>query len=162
MTSIWIAAEDLPSVKTAERMASHAGFLPQSGIDAGGLPKLLSRLGRFNKSAVSLCWFVLVDLDRHPCPVTLVNGLGPQTKPRMVLRIAMREIESWLLADRQHVAEWLQVPLSKIPQLPDDELDPKQTIVNLARLSKSKPNRLGANRYGVGWQAVPQRVDSIC
>ncbi len=45
--------------------------------------------------------FVLTDLDRVVCPVALrQDWLGPLPLPqRLLLRIAVREVEAWALAD---------------------------------------------------------------
>jgi len=48
----------------------------------------------------------------------------------------VRRVESWLLADRQACASFLGVPVAQLPFRPDDEPDPKQTLVNLARRSR--------------------------
>lgn len=51
------------------------------------------------------------------------------------LRIAGREVEAWLPADREGIAEFLAVGIAKVPREPERDADPKRTLVNLARLS---------------------------
>jgi hypothetical protein len=55
--------------------------------------------------------------------------------------MAEMEIESWILADREGIALFLNVPVSRIPQFPDNVADPKQELVNIARLSRTKTIR---------------------
>lgn len=60
-----------------------------------------------------------------------------------VFRFAVNEIESWLLADRDGLAQYLNTDISRIPLQPEFEVYPKQTIVNLARKSKKRLIREG-------------------
>lgn len=57
--------------------------------------------------------------------------------PNLIFRVAVREVEAWLLADRPSMADFLEVPLSLIPVEPEASNDPKIEIVNLARGSSS-------------------------
>ena len=64
--------------------------------------------------------------------------------PRTFLcRFAVNEIESWLLADRKGLAEFMNVAVSKIPAQPESEEFPKRTLVNLARASRKRKIREG-------------------
>lgn len=55
----------------------------------------------------------------------------------MYFRIAIRKVEAWLLADRQSLARFLSVPVSRIPAQPDCLENPKETVLPLARQSSS-------------------------
>ena len=55
-----------------------------------------------------------------------------------LLRFAVNEIESWLMADREGISEFLSVSKTKIPLNPENEQYPKRTLINIARLSRSK------------------------
>ena len=55
----------------------------------------------------------------------------------MLFRVVVREIESWLLADRSGLAGFLQVAVDRMPHYPENEVDPKQSLVNIARRSRS-------------------------
>ncbi len=59
----------------------------------------------------------------------------------MCFRVAVRSIETWLLADRERIAQFLAVPLSHVPQNPEAIAHPKQTMVQLARQSRKKAIR---------------------
>jgi len=56
----------------------------------------------------------------------------------MRLRIAVRSVEAWLLGDAERLSAFLHVSSDRIPSHPDDLDDAKQTLVNLARRSKSR------------------------
>jgi hypothetical protein len=56
----------------------------------------------------------------------------------MCLRVAVRAVEAWLLADAERLATFLYIPRHRVPTLPDAEADPKATLVRLARRSRSR------------------------
>lgn len=70
-----------------------------------------------------------------PCPGEVVRSWCPHRRPGMVFRVVVREIESWLLADRAEIARFLGIRRSQIPVRPDELEDPKRTVVSLARRS---------------------------
>lgn len=61
----------------------------------------------------------------------------------MCFRIAVREVEAWLSADRPQIARFLGVSVHRIPRVPDDVSDPKSLIVQLARMSTRAAIREG-------------------
>jgi hypothetical protein len=86
-------------------------------------------------------WFVLTDLDHDaPCAPTLLDRLLP-TGSAMCLRIPVRAVEAWLIADDQHIARFLSVPRSVVPLDPDSLDDPKEALVRLAARSARRSIR---------------------
>lgn len=51
----------------------------------------------------------------------------------MLLRIPVRAIEAWLLADRERLAAFLGISVAIVSLNPELEADPKATLINLAR-----------------------------
>jgi hypothetical protein len=81
----------------------------------------------------------LADLEQEPCPCAMIQTHLPHgAVPGFVLRLAVRMLESWLLADSEKMAAFLGVPLSKMPSNPDGLDHPKRELVNLARRHSSK------------------------
>ena len=79
----------------------------------------------------------LTDLDDAVCPSALIaQQLQRKPSDRFLLRIAARKLESWLLADATAFARRFAVPTAKVPAQPDMLADPKQALVNLARMSR--------------------------
>jgi len=64
--------------------------------------------------------------------------LGDRRSQRMLLRVVVRELESWLLADGDGIADWLGVSSALVRTDPEALDDPKQTLVNLARRSRRR------------------------
>lgn len=81
----------------------------------------------------------LADLEAAPCPSGLISDHLPHgLHPAFILRVAERMLESWLLADRDRIAEFLHVPRGRVPGNPDALSHPKQELVNLARQSRRR------------------------
>jgi hypothetical protein len=98
-----------------------------------------SRLPRYQQASHVMRHVLLADLDRHACPPELLHAWSARSEPRrLMVRIAVREVEAWLLGDRTGVASWLQVPVAKVPAAPEAELDPKAVLLALGRRSRSR------------------------
>lgn len=67
----------------------------------------------------------------------------PQPSQAFMLRFAVWEMESWLLADREGLADFLGIRVTKMPRKPEMETLPKLTLVNLARKSRKRIIRDG-------------------
>lgn len=69
----------------------------------GGRSYIEKRLLAYNRSAKKLSFFVIVDLDQNPCAGDYIKQHFGRTtiSPNMIFRIAVREVESWILADQR-------------------------------------------------------------
>lgn len=103
-----------------------------------GYGYIKSRVQNFNSAARSAYYLTLVDLmdSGASCPPQLVTELLPHRSPFMLLRVVVREIESWLLADRDNLAKVLSIPKIRIPMNPEAEPNPKLALINAARGSR--------------------------
>jgi hypothetical protein len=104
----------------------------------GGRSKIQKKAADLN-AAKELTSVVLVDLDKDSCPPTLIGQWLPDGRsPNFLLRVTVRAVEAWLLADRNNAADFLGIPLKDMPKHPESLDDPCQTLVNLARKSKKR------------------------
>jgi len=106
-----------------------------------GYGQLKTRLLAFNKAAsVGKPFIVLTDLDIHvKCPGQLLSAWLPGTpSPNLVFRVAVKEVEAWLLADCANMAEFLEVSAATVPASVEALTDPKLELVKLARNSASE------------------------
>lgn len=112
-------------------------------VRKNGSGYLRSRAREFNRTAQRVPVFILTDQDRpEPCPADLIaNWLGVPPAPNLLFRVAVMEIESWIMADRGAFATFIRVPEHSIPENPDEILRPKEFIVSLARRSKRRDIR---------------------
>ena len=67
----------------------------------------------------------------------------PVPPKTFLCRFAVNEIESWLMADREGISNYIGVALSKVPLQPENEEFPKRTLINLSRSSRIKRIRNG-------------------
>lgn len=107
-----------------------------------GFGYLKNNIRGFNQASVVNTHVMLTDLDNYECPVILKNDwIDFELNSNFIFRIAVREVESWLLADRQGIAKYFNVSLINLPLNPDLESDPKNTLIQLAKRSKKREIR---------------------
>ncbi|MCR4410970.1 MAG: DUF4276 family protein [Thermoguttaceae bacterium] len=124
------------------RLLAEVGAQPGAIHVVGGKPHLKDKIRAYNHAAAQHPWVVLVDLNHEEsCAPALRNRWLPHPARLMCFRVAVREVESWLLADRQSISQFLRVALARVPRNPDSLDDPKRTIVDLARRSRRREIR---------------------
>lgn len=104
-----------------------------------GKQDLIEKSGKYLQAArtSSFRCICLVDLDNDACPLALIERcLGKAQHDNFIMRIAVREVEAWLLADREKIAAYFDISQAVIPENPDELPDPKAKIVELARRSR--------------------------
>jgi hypothetical protein len=135
-----IATEDELSEAFAVRLVSAICGSERVGLRLGrrGNGYLRSKLANFRQMAAREPVIILTDLDDVDCPPTLIQSwCGEQELPEnLLLRVAVREAEAWLLADRHGMAELLGISSALIPADPEQINDPKRFLLNLARRAK--------------------------
>lgn len=142
MSSVTVAVEGAVDASVVRRLLEGVGAGEGPVHVARGKATLLSRLGGYNHAATRSPWLVLVDLDRDAdCVPPFRQQWMPAPAAHMCFRVAVRMIESWLLADRERFARFLGVSAARLPREPDDVDDPKGTVVELARTSRRRDIR---------------------
>jgi hypothetical protein len=133
------AVEGLVDEAVAKRLIFEAGGKAGPVYGKNGKSLLKQRINAYNQAARHSPWFVLLDLNHEfDCPPPLRSAWLPRPSFNMCFRIAVREVEAWLLADRQRFASFFQIPLSTIPTDPETIDNPKELVVNLAGRSRSR------------------------
>jgi hypothetical protein len=137
-----LVTEDIPSEALAHRLLGYidpdASF---KSIGRRGIGYVQSKLRDLNRAAAGLRIVAIADRDSvRKCPIETVQSWlgGVRRHPNLVVRMAEMEIESWIIADREGVSDFLEIPTHRVSQFPDELVDPKQELVNLARLSRSR------------------------
>ena len=165
MTEIYIATEDAVSEAVAERLVLEANHGLSISVRMGGKGNtyLQKKAAGLAETARSIPVFLLTDMDRVKCPSVLIDKwFGGKTLPKdFLFRVVVREIEAWLLADRNSFAKFSGVPINKIPENPESLSDPKQTLLNLVRKhgrgaikSEIIPEKNSTAKVGVGYNQV--------
>lgn len=134
----------------AEKILAYCGH--KKGIVYGrrGVNYIKSKAAKFYHLATEheglLVLTDFMDSD-SPCPPNALQSYVLQFvahPPRNFLcRFAVAELESWLMADRKGMADFLSISAAKIPSAPDALPDPKLHLVNLARKSRKSAVRNG-------------------
>jgi hypothetical protein len=102
-----------------------------------GKAHLRSSMAGYNAAAERWPWAVLVDLDEsHECPSDLRRDWLETEAEFLCFRIAVRQVEAWILADVPGAAKFLGVKRSLFPQNPDSEDDAKRTLIGIAEQSR--------------------------
>jgi hypothetical protein len=135
--NLQVAVEGELDDAVVRRVAGHIGAEVGSVFGMEGKPQLRGRIAGYNAAAQWSPWVVLVDLDEsHPCAGELRKEWLPDESPMMCFRVAVRQIESWLLADIEKSAAYLGVSRALLPRNPDEELNAKRRLVQLAENSR--------------------------
>jgi hypothetical protein len=104
-------------------------------------------LNAFARASRHTPHFILVDLDRSPCAPALIRTWFDQTaNANLIFRVAVHEVESWILADRTGFAALLGISAAKLPAETDGIDDPKMRILELAASSKDRTIRSDITR----------------
>lgn len=165
MLNISIATEDILSEFSIIKLLEYIGnfnIVHKLGREGNGY--LMSKLNNFNKLAERHTMLVVTDLDNKKDHNTYVLELKKRIqKPHgnLIFSIPVREIESWLLADREGLSEFLSVSKDKITRQPESLLDPKDEIINIAKSCKNKEARVGIppqknviNKMGISYNRM--------
>jgi hypothetical protein len=119
------------------RLLKHVGAEAGTIYGKTGKQSLIQRVRGYANAARFFPWVVLVDLDDDDlCAPPFVSTLLASIPAKMCLRVAVREIEAWLLADRERVAAFLGVRVAAIPEEPETVNRPKRVVVDIARRSR--------------------------
>lgn len=143
---ISLAVEDILSEAVLKEMLkqSHRSFAIGACLNRGGNGYIKKIVPGLNQAAKGMPYLVLTDLDNAECPLAIIsNWLTAPKHPNLLFRVAVREVEAWLLAHREAFADFLDISVNLIPVNIDAIADPKQTLINLARKSPQKNLREG-------------------
>lgn len=145
MIYITCVYEDEPSHQAMLKMLSYFpdDYTENAAIPCYGFGKIRKNIAAYNLAARYGHFFILTDLDAaHECAPDLINQWLPHERsPQLTFRVAVHEIESWFLADRESFASFFSVNKDLLPLSPDTVPDPKQTVFKLVRRSRKRQMR---------------------
>ena len=168
-STINIAAEDRLGIAALERIINSeyrnveiARILPSARL-AGNSP-IRARVETFKRAAEQGQHFiVLTDLDNGNCPSELLKERGAHPLPeRLLFRVAVREVEAWLLADRPNMAKLLGIKLALVDPYPEQLDDPKAALLGLAKKGIKKIQRELLPEKGAFGKVGPGYNDVLC
>lgn len=108
----------------------------------GGFGYLKKMVPAFNNMAKASPVLLLTDLDTYACPPSLVNDWLVHPKhPLFLFRVAVREVEAWLLASDKELSSFLSMRKSLNIPAPETLDDPKAELLKLAASSPRRELR---------------------
>ena len=141
---IHLVVEDELSETVLRAILRQSGrpFAVGAAYRRGGFGYLRANVKGFNHGAKGTPYFLLTDLDKNECAPTLIREwLTVPLHPNLIFRVAVHEVEAWVLADREAFAYFLGIPTRNIPSEVDSIQDPKGELVSLARTSPKRDLR---------------------
>ena len=115
------------------------GYAIGTSYGRKGFGYLRKTIHGFNTAAKRTPFAVLADLDQEDCPAALIRAWLPQPQhPNLLFRVAVREVEAWLLAHREGIARFLGISEHLVPPDADGIPDPKRTLLDLARQTRNR------------------------
>jgi hypothetical protein len=145
VVTVYLATEDALSEAVLRKIIAKFGRSVKAGqcFRKEGFGYLEKSISAFNHASEHIPFFVLRDLDDASCPPELIGSwLGPLNRhPNLLIHIAVRQVESWMLAHREAFADHFSVPKDTLPRSPDELDDAKRFLIELIR-RKSKRRSL--------------------
>jgi hypothetical protein len=141
---IQLAVEDLLSEIVLRTLLdrSKKEYCVGTVFNHGGFGYLRKTAPGFNNAARGTPFLLLTDLDKHECPTALVTDWLTQPKhSNFIFRIAVREVEAWILADARNFGKFLGISSTVFPTQPEILEDAKETLVSLAARSRRTATR---------------------
>ncbi len=139
---------EMVMVKLADESKKY--FIANS-YSEGGFGYIKKNIGGFNEAAKACPFFVLTDLDSVDCAPTLIDSwLGKSAHPNLIFRIAVREVEAWLLADIEGFSEFTGLSVTNFQENAEEITDPKAQLLQLikrCRIRRIKEDILPKNEF---------------
>ncbi len=139
-TNVILAVEDELSEALSMKILRNFDINILFTILGKGNVSLRQKAPELNRSAKGLDIFMLTDLDSpQDCPPGLIRSWirGP-LNPRFIFRVAVMEVESWVMADRMAFSAFLSIPMHRIPSPTDNIFNAKEFLISLARKSQKR------------------------
>ena len=135
-------------MKLAEKASK---FYVSNSYSEGGSGYIKKNISGFNEASKGCPFFVLTDLDNIDCAPTLKeNWLKTQAHPNLIFRIAVREVETWLLADIEGFSKYTGISKANFHNNPEEIPNPKGELLQLIRRCRKrniKEDILPKNEY---------------
>jgi hypothetical protein len=142
MSSLVLVGEDDLCCALGERLIEETlpGWtLAVEPINKRGVTKLKADLPRYMQQALHVQPVLCVADTDGGCAVALRRQWLPEaTPPNFLLRLAVTESETWVMADRSAFASALGVSVATVPRDPETLPDAKREVLRLAARSSKR------------------------
>lgn len=166
MTEVLYAVEGVTDVPVAEKLIRLVGRVPRLGPVPSGKSQIDKNLDRWNQSSNRQPFLVIRDWDTNDkveCVPALLTKLLTRDleAPGFAFRIAVRAIESWLMADADSFAEFFVARKSRLPIDPDSLQNPKLALVTVCSRSPARIRTGMLPRPGSGRVVGPEYASLV-
>ena len=143
---IYILCEDSLSKVIIEKMIKHVfpdlNLTLSHFVRLEGKSYIQKKINDINNLSIPQPFFILVDMDKESCaPQLIKQWLKRPCRDNLLFRIAVHELEAWLLADVDGFSHFLQMDYSFINQEiqnPDEIRNPKEKLISLVDRSRKR------------------------
>ena len=136
MKGVALATEDELSEVVGQKLVNDAGagLAVILALRRNGFGYLRSRMRNFCELSRQMPVLLLTDLDTAQCPMTLIGDWSRKNvvPDGLIFRVAVPQVESWLLADRESMARFFKVSVRRLPSNPDGLSNAKRILLQLA------------------------------
>jgi len=146
--------EDAPSAAVVRKLVTARNaqldhrLVFRSGFPAimGGYGAIKSKCKAFlNMARAGSHTLIMTDLDTAECACALIRdwfaipqGDALELPSQCIFRVAVREVESWILADHAAWADYIGISAANFSTHPDQLEDPKEHLLNVIRRKGKK------------------------
>jgi hypothetical protein len=141
MTYFYTAVEGMIDEAVVKRLLDLVNGRLVTTFGKNGKDRILRQMQNYNNAARYSPWVILIDLDDTECAPMLSDEYLPVPSPYMCFNVAVRETESWLMADRERISHFLSVAVSRIPKDCESLENPKEKLVEIAGHSRRREIR---------------------
>ena len=141
--------EDAPSAAVAQKIvAARNAKMKNSLVFHNGFPSIMGGYGAIKRNCEAFLKmakrgvhsFILTDLDTAECACSLIREWFsiPENDDvilpsECMFRVAVREVESWIIADHEAWGKFIEIPSVNFSTQPDQLDDPKRHLLNVIR-----------------------------
>jgi hypothetical protein len=132
---IYLAVEDELSEWVARRILRErqVGYEIGPVFRHGGFGYLKKNIRSFSNAAKGCPILLLTDLDKYSCPPELITDWTPHPlHQNLLFRVAVREVESWLLGDVNGLSAFLRLKITFFVPNPENLTSPKEVLLKHA------------------------------
>lgn len=133
--------EDDLQLAVLERLLDFSGrnFVVGQTFKGNGYGYIKKHIKSFNHAAIAMPYLMITDLDDSECaPEKIRRWLNVPKNPNLMFRIAVHDIEAWILADRENIANFLGVSPSRVNTNVESLQRAKIHLLDLVKHSRKK------------------------
>ena len=140
---VLLGVEDALSETVGKAVLASVRMSASQTFGFKGNTYLRKKISDLNKTAKVLPVFLITDLDSPTgcAPELIRDWLSDPPEPGLIFRVAVVEIESWIMAHRKALARFLAVSQDRVPRNPDQLRNAKEKLLTIASVSRRRDVR---------------------